>query len=48
LYPRAISGVEMLGVPGRLKATQSAEGLEIQLPARPVNHLDAFGFRVLG
>jgi alpha-L-fucosidase len=48
LYPRAIGAVEMLGVSGRLKATQSAEALEIMLPARPAGHLDAFGFRVLG
>jgi alpha-L-fucosidase len=47
VYPRAIGAVAMLGVQGRLKAVQNADALEIELPARPVGHLDAFGFRVL-
>lgn len=47
LYPRPIRAVEMLGGTGRLEATQSEEGLEIRLPAKPENHLEAYGFRVL-
>lgn len=46
-YPQPIRGVEMLGNAGRLTFQQTAQGLEIKLPPRNPEILDAYSFRIL-
>lgn len=47
IYPKPVVAVEMLGVPGRLPAQQTPEGLRVQLPAKRPDTLDAYAFRLL-
>ena|ERR1019366_7360243 len=47
VYPQPIRGVEMLGNGSRLEFQQSAQGLEVKLPPRNPEILDAYFFRIL-
>ncbi|MFT4111867.1 alpha-L-fucosidase [Silvibacterium sp.] len=47
VYPQPIHGVEMLGHAGPLVFEQTADALEVRLPARDPESLDAYSFRIL-